>query len=240
MPLEGRRSLFGAIRPMKAMGSFVGGRGSWRDKVIGTSGASHLRGYVLMSAVVAIVSAALLAACGGVSTAALYDGPPLGEPEYHLGVSDVISIDVKDNPGFSVQQAVVRPDGQITLPLVDDIRVVGLTPAQVRVEAIRRLEAYIKQPMVTVTLLQLNSYEFYVLGRVQTPNRFASKGLVTVLQALALAGDVTMYAQQESIVVIRRFPDGQRRIPFDYPAVVDGTRIQQNIYLQSGDVVFVP
>jgi polysaccharide export outer membrane protein len=178
--------------------------------------------------------------CGGLSRANLYDGPPLGEPEYRLGVADVLAVEVKDNPSFSIQQATVRPDGQVTLPLVDDVRVVGLTPAQVRAEVVRKLEAFIKQPMVTVSLVQLNSYSFYVLGRVQNPNRYTSHGLVTVLQALAMAGDVTPYATPENIVVIRRFPDGQRRIRFDYPAVVDGTRLQENIHIETGDVVYVP
>jgi polysaccharide export outer membrane protein len=93
---------------------------------------------------------------------------------------------------------------------------------------------------VTVSLVQLNSYEFYVLGRVNAPNRYASTRLVTVLQALAMAGDVTPYATPEDIVVIRRFPDGQRRVHVDYPAVVDGTRLTDNIHLETGDVVYVP
>lgn len=180
------------------------------------------------------------AGCGGFSRAGLYEGPPLAEPEYRLGVADVIAVDVKDNPTFSTQQAVVRPDGLVTLPMVDDVRVVGLTPAQVRAEIVRKLEAFIKQPMVTVSLVQLNSYEFYVLGRVQGPNRYTAHGQVTVLQALAMAGDVTPYATPADIVVIRRFPDGLRRIRFDYPAVVDGTRLQDNIHLATGDVVYVP
>ena len=185
-------------------------------------------------------AAVVLAACGGFSRAGLYEGPPLAEPVYHLGVADVISVDVKDNPSFSTQQSIVRPDGRITLPLVDDIRVVGMTPAQVRAEIVLKLEAFIKQPLVTVSLVQLNSYEFFVLGRVASPNRYTASGLVTVLQALAMAGDVTPYAAPESIVVIRRFPDGMRRIHFDYNAVVDGTHLTQNIHLESGDVVYVP
>ncbi len=183
---------------------------------------------------------ALLGACGGPSTANLYQGPALGEPEYRLGVADKVSVEVKDNASFSATKAVVRPDGNLTLPIIDDIKVVGLTPAQVKAEIVRRLEAYIKQPIVTVSLVELNSYDFFVSGNVRAPNRYTSKALVTVLQALAMAGDVTNFATPERIVVIRRFADGQRRIPFDYPAVVDGTRLEQNIYLESGDVVFVP
>ncbi|MSP73785.1 MAG: hypothetical protein EXR76_16760 [Myxococcales bacterium] len=76
--------------------------------------------------------------CSGRSTAALYDGPRLGEPEYRLGVADVIAVDIKENPTFSATQAVVRPDGHITLPVVNDVKVVGLTPTQVRAEVIRR------------------------------------------------------------------------------------------------------
>lgn len=190
--------------------------------------------------VVAALAAMIGPGCGGFSRAALYEGPTLTEPAFRLGVADVIAVEVKDNPTFSATHAAIRLDGNITLPFLDDVHVVGLTPAEVRLEVTRRLEAFIKQPVVTVSVAELNSYDFYVLGNVKTPNRFDAKAAVTVLQALAMAGDVTPYATPENIVVIRRFPEGQRRIAFDYPAVVAGTRIDENIWLQSGDVVYVP
>jgi len=179
-----------------------------------------------------------LVACGGPS-ANVYHGK-LGEPEYRIGVADVVAVSVKDNPDFSTKGTAVRPDGKITLPIVDDVRAIGLTPEELKAEAVRKLEPFIRTPIVTVTLVELHSYEFFVTGNVARPNRYNSNRLVTVLQALAMAGGLTAFADTEEIVVIRRFPEGQKRIPFDYPAVVNGTRIDQNIYLQSGDTVVVP
>lgn len=163
-----------------------------------------------------------------------------GEPEYRLGVADVIAVTVKDNPAFSAEQATVRPDGKITLPLIDDVTVVGLTPNEVKKEVVRKLSKFIKTPIVTVTLVELRSYEFFVLGNVRAPNRYTSNRFVTVLQALAMAGGLTEFADPDGIVIVRRFKDGEKRILFDYSAVVEGTRIEDNIYLQTGDVVVVP
>ena len=183
--------------------------------------------------------AVVLAACGA-GGANMYAGPPLREPAYQLGVADVISITVKDNPGFSTQAAMVRPDGHVTLPLIDDVKVVGSTPAQVKDEVIRKLATFIKTPIVTVTLVELRSYEFFVIGNVGAPNRYASGRLVTVIQALAMAGGLTDFANPDDIRLIRQFPDGQKIVPFDYSAVTSGAKIEQNIYLQSGDTVVVP
>lgn len=185
------------------------------------------------------LSGLFLTGCGGPS-ANVYTGPPLGVPAYRLGVADQISVDVKDNASFSVQNASVRPDGQITMPIIGDINVVGLTPGEVKNVAVKKLSKFIKTPIVTVTLTELNSYEFFVMGNVRAANRYTSNRMVTVLQALAMAGGLTDFAEPDGIVVMRKFPDGEKRIPFDYPNVVNGTKIQQNIFLQSGDIVVVP
>lgn len=185
-----------------------------------------------------LLVALLTTACGGPS-ANVYQGE-IGEPEYRIGVADVVAVSVKDNPDFSSKGTAVRPDGKITLPIIDDVRALAVTPEELKAEVVRRLEPFIRTPIVTVTLVELHSYEFFVTGNVARPNRYDSNRLVTVLQALAMAGGLTVFAESDEIVVIRRFPEGQKRIPFDYPSVVNGTRIDQNIYLQSGDTVVVP
>jgi polysaccharide export outer membrane protein len=194
------------------------------------------------AAVLAILCLAGVTACGGgPGTNYVEDMTKIrGEPEYRLGVADVVSVTVKDNPTFSSEQAAVRPDGNITLPMIDDIRVVGLTPTEVKHEVVRRLEAFIKQPIVTVTLVDLRSYEFFVLGQVRSPNRYTANRFVTVLQALSMAGGLTQFAEGDGIVIVRRFQDGEKRILFDYSSVVEGAKINDNIYLQTGDVVVVP
>jgi polysaccharide export outer membrane protein len=186
----------------------------------------------------------LVAGCGGgpgQNLVADSEMPKLrGDPEYRLGVADVVSVTVKDNPTFSAEQATVRPDGNITLPLIDDIRVVGRTPSEVKQEVVQKLEKFIKTPIVTVTLVDLRSYEFFVLGQVHAPNRYTANRFVTVLQALSMAGGLTPFADNSGIVIVRRFQNGEKRILFDYGSVVEGAKLNDNIYLQSGDVVVVP
>ncbi|MFN3202438.1 MAG: polysaccharide biosynthesis/export family protein [Bradymonadia bacterium] len=186
-----------------------------------------------------MICLALLTACGG-GPKGEFATSPTAAPEYRLGVADILEVSVRDNPSFSAERVVVRPDGFITLPLIDDIRVVGLTPTEVKDQVVRKLAAFIKTPIVTVTLVELQSYEFYVVGNVRGANRYTSNRLVTVLQGLSMAGGFNEFASPHKTIIIRRFPDGQKRLLFDYDAVINGTRLKDNIYLQTGDTIVVP
>ena len=187
----------------------------------------------------AVILMTALSACGGGPPGQFSDAPE-GAPEYRLGVADVLQVVVRDNPSFSAERVVVRPDGFITLPLIDDIKVVGLTPTEVKDQVVRKLAAFIKTPIVTVTLVELQSYEFYVVGNVRGSNRYTSNRLVTVLQAISMAGGFNEFANPERTLIIRRYPDGQKRLLFNYDAVINGTRLDDNIYLQTGDTIVVP
>lgn len=186
-----------------------------------------------------IVTGLALAACGGRSSC-IYESPLESSAVYRIGVADVIGVTVKDNPSFSVTGAQVRTDGNITLPLIDDIPVVGKTPAEAKDSIVRKLGSFIKAPLVTVTLEQLQSYQWFAIGNVRAPNRYDSNRLVTVLQALAMAGGLTEFADPSGIIVVRQTDEGQQCIAFDYATVADGTALGQNIVLRTGDTVIVP
>jgi polysaccharide export outer membrane protein len=169
--------------------------------------------------------------------------PDPRKQEFVLGPSDVLHINVWKNQDLS-GDAVVRPDGTITVPLVGDVRAAGRTPGQVRAELTQRLGTFIKDDsaVVTVAVTAINSYRFTVSGNVERPGTYNSSHYVTVSEAMALAGGPNRYAAPEDTVVIRT--DGQlgasRRIPIDFPAMLSGKRPEQNLALLPGDVVYVP
>jgi polysaccharide export outer membrane protein len=168
--------------------------------------------------------------------------PDPRKQSFVLGPSDVLHITVWRNPDLS-GDAVVRPDGTITVPLVGDLQASGRTSDEVRKELTQRLATYIKDDsaVVTVAVTAINSYRFTVSGNVERPGTYNSSHYVTVSEAMALAGGPNRYAAPEDMVVIRNdATKGSRRIPVDYPDMVSGKRPEQNLALLSGDVVYVP
>jgi polysaccharide export outer membrane protein len=162
--------------------------------------------------------------------------------EYVLGPSDVLRITVWRNPELS-GDATVRPDGTISLPLVGDLRAAGRTPGQVRADLAQRMATFIKEESATLTVAvaTINSYRFVVSGNVEKPGAFSANHYVTIVEALALAGGPNRFANADATVIIRNDPTrGVRRIPVDYPAILTGTRPEQNLPLVSGDTVYVP
>jgi polysaccharide export outer membrane protein len=162
--------------------------------------------------------------------------------EYVLGASDTLRVTVWRNPDLSAE-AVVRPDGTISLPLVGDLRAAGRTAAQLRAEISQRLTAYLKDDsaVVTVAVTAINSYRFVISGNVERPGSYSSTHFVTVVEAMALAGGPNRFADANGMVIIR--PDqarGQRRIPVDYPGILSGTRAHENLALLAGDTIYVP
>ena len=162
--------------------------------------------------------------------------------EYVLGPSDVLRVNVWRNPDLSAD-AIIRPDGTISLPLVGDLRAAGRTPGQVREEITQRLRAFVKDEsaIVTVALAAINSYRFTVSGNVEHTGTFSPNHYTTITEAIALTGGPNRYASPEDTVIIRANPGGGvRRIPIDYPAVLKGQHPEQDLPILSGDVVYVP
>jgi polysaccharide biosynthesis/export protein len=160
-------------------------------------------------------------------------------PGYVIGADDVLSIVFWREKDMSAE-VVVRPDGLISLPLLNDIRADGLTPEQLRAtlnEAARKL---VEDPNVTVVVRAINSRKVFVTGNVVRPGAYPLTATMDVLQVIALAGGVTEFADSKKINVVRRESGKSLSFKFNYKDVSQGKNLQQNISLKPGDTVVVP
>ena len=165
------------------------------------------------------------------------DGPT---DEYRIGQEDVLEITVLGEDILSTR-ALVDPDGWIAFPMVGQVLAAGRTASELERELTDKLKEKIRDPVVTVALADAAGYQVYVVGKVDKPGEFAVGRRIDVLQALALAGGLTPFADQNDIKILRRGgQDGDRVFPFDYSAIKRGNKLGQNIVLQTGDVVMVP
>ena len=159
---------------------------------------------------------------------------------YLLSPGDFIEISVWKEEGMQKEQTLVAPDGNITFPLAGTIMAAG-KPVFALQEAIAgRLANYIADPVVNIKLLQNNGNTIFVIGKVNRPGQYPANRRIDVMQALSLAGGLTVYADEDSIHVLRRIGNEVKIFPFDYDDVLDGDHLEQNIILQSGDTVTVP
>jgi len=158
---------------------------------------------------------------------------------YKIGPGDVLQISVWKEEGMD-QQILVRPDGEITFPLVGEIQAGGLTTRMLSDALVVKLKKYIPNPSVTVSVLQAISNKVYVIGKVNRPGQFTATAYMDVLQALTMAGGLTPYADSDEIKIIRRTETGSKMKFFDYGDVVSGERLDMNIILKAGDTVVVP
>lgn len=171
---------------------------------------------------------------------ALAEEPLNAEPSYRLGPEDVLKVAVWRDEHLT-QEMVVRPDGMITFPLIGEVVAAGRTAEDVRSEIAQRLTKYLPTPNVTVTVLKVQSYRIYVLGRVHKPGEYQAGHRTDVLQALSMAGGLTPYAAENDIKIIRRHNGTDEMVfPFRYGDARKGKDLEHNIVLQRGDVVMVP
>jgi polysaccharide export outer membrane protein len=138
------------------------------------------------------------------------------------------------------KEVLVRPDGGISFPLAGDLLAAGRTTEEVRAELAARLEKYIPDPVVSVSVLKAANYKVYVIGRVNKPGDYATGRPIDVLQALSMAGGLTPFASDNDIHVLRKREGSELSIPFNYTDIRHGVHLDQNIILKSGDVVVVP
>jgi polysaccharide export outer membrane protein len=164
---------------------------------------------------------------------------PAQDAEYKIGAQDVLRIDVWKEPEIS-RTAPVRPDGRISLPLINDVQAAGLTAAQLAAVIADGLRKYITNPQVTVGVTEINSRRVYVTGEVTKPGAFALLPNMTVLQALSSSGGFSQFAKLKGIYVLRTEDGKQVKHPFNYKEVVSGKKPELNILLQPGDVIVVP
>lgn len=159
--------------------------------------------------------------------------------EYRIGPEDILHISVWKEDDLD-RKVLVRPDGGISFPLAGDIQVSGRTPLEVQDEIRSRLQRYVPDAEVTVSVDKISGYTVFVLGEVKEPGQFTLGRYVDVVQALTLAGGFTPYANNRDIQILRRQDGREVTYPFDFRSVSRGRDLKQNIILQSGDVVLIP
>lgn len=159
---------------------------------------------------------------------------------YQIGAGDVLAINVWKEAELS-RVLPVRPDGKLSLPLIGEIDVTGLTAAQLQADLAQRYRKFVTNPEVTVMVQEAHSRRFNVVGKVQHPGTFTLTQPTTVLEALALVGGFVPFAKTKDIYVLRaKDKTTAVRIPFNYTKVIKGKDQQENILLESGDTVVVP
>jgi polysaccharide export outer membrane protein len=159
---------------------------------------------------------------------------------YIVGEADVLRINVWKQPELSQPSVVVRPDGMVSVPLVGEVKVSGLTPVQIEATLVADLKQYVNEPRVTVTVAEIGSKLVYVTGEIQHPGAYPLVGPVDVLQIIAKAGGVTPYAHRRSVFVLRQINGKKEKLPVNYSQIFRGKNPEKNINLQPGDTVVVP
>ncbi len=161
------------------------------------------------------------------------------DPSYVIGEEDQLNINVWKEPEIT-RTVPVRPDGKISLPLINDVQASGLTPSQLALSITERLRKFIAEPQVTVIVTQINSRRVYIMGEVSRPGAYPLLPNMTVLQALSSAGGFSQFANLKGIYVLRAENGKQTKFPFNYKDVIKGQRAEQNIILKPGDTIVVP
>jgi polysaccharide export outer membrane protein len=159
--------------------------------------------------------------------------------QYVIGPEDVLYIHVWREDALS-RSVPVRVDGNISLPIINEIRAAGLTPLQLKEALTRRLKEFIESPNVSVTVMEANSFKVYVSGQVKTPGVYRLRSETTVLQIIPMAGGFTEWADQKKILIIRRENSKEKRITVNYKKIMKGDDSSSNVTLKPGDTVIVP
>jgi polysaccharide export outer membrane protein len=172
-------------------------------------------------------------------TAALAGQSAQADPSYVIGAQDVLDISVwKDQELTRVVP--VRPDGKISLPLLNDIQAAGLTPNELKTQITEGLKKFMTDPIVTVIVSQINSQRVYVTGEVAHAGAVPLLPQMTILQALSSSGGFTQFANVKKIYMFRMVNGKQVNFPFNYRDVIHGKNTNENVVLKPGDTIVVP
>lgn len=166
-------------------------------------------------------------------------GAATTDPDYVIGPADMLDISVWKEPDVS-RAVPVRPDGKISLPLIDDVQAAGQTPLQLAGLITEKLTKYLKAPQVTIVVTQINSQRVFVVGEVAHVGAIPLLPGMTVLQALASAGGFTPFADMKKIRIVRTRNGKQTDYPFNYRDALKSENPGQNIKLEPGDMIVVP
>jgi polysaccharide export outer membrane protein len=159
--------------------------------------------------------------------------------DYRIGPEDVLDILVWKNCPDLCRTVPVRPDGKLSLPLVNDVHAAGLTPSDLRQQLTERLTVFLPSPEVSVIVREVHSVKVAVVGAVKMPGHYEVNSPATVLELIARAQGLTEFASRDRIVVIRQNGASTTRIPFNYRKVAEGNE-HDNFYVRPGDIIVVP
>jgi polysaccharide export outer membrane protein len=160
-----------------------------------------------------------------------------GSSSYRIGVGDVLHVSVWEEPQFT-EAAVVRPDGMISIPLVSEVAVAGLTPESAETMLTTRLEKFVHKPRVTVVVQEIHSRMVYITGEVQRPGAYPLIDTMNVVQLVSRSGGLTDFAKRKQVYLLRA--GSGTRIKVDYRKLLKGQSPEQNLELVPGDTVVVP
>ncbi len=158
---------------------------------------------------------------------------------YAVKPGDILKVSVWKEPELQ-GPVLIRPDGGFSFPLVGEVDGRGKSVAELQVIMAQRLSKYISDPVVSVSVTEIHGNKVYVIGQVAKPGEFIVNPRVDVMQALSMAGGTTPFASLSNIIILRRTGATQTALRFDYTDVAKGRKLDDNIQLQSGDVVVVP
>ena len=183
---------------------------------------------------------------GAACAPATYQHNYAGEPDlkgtpYLVGPADILAIHVWKEPELS-GEVTVRTDGKVTIPLVGDLSVEGKSTDLIQQDIIRALKPFLdaSKSVVTVEVAVPNSYVFTVNGNVTKPGRYTAGAYLSLMEAVALAGEPTPYASADKLVVLRNASGGRRSIPINYESLLEAKHLEQNITILPGDIIVVP
>ncbi len=159
--------------------------------------------------------------------------------DYRIAAEDLLDIAVWNNTAIS-RTVPVRPDGKISLPLLNDVQAGGLTPMKLRDVVTKKLSEYVPAPEVSVIVREVRGAKVSVIGEIKTPGRYDLRSRTTVLDVIAQAGSFSTFASRGQIFVLRLDGATSKRIPFNYNKVIAANGEHENFVLQPGDIVVVP
>src|ERR1700722_789410 len=197
---------------------------------------------ILAFVLAAVVSPIYAQQTPGTTAAPAADATPKSatdDPNYIIGPQDTLDVSVWKEPELT-RTVPVRPDGKISLPLLNDVQAAGLTPSQLMSKTTTGLSKYMNSPQVTVIVTAVSSQRIYILGEVSRPGAYVMIPGMTVLQALSNGGGLTQFANRSKIYVLRQENGKQVHLLFNYKDVLSGKRNDENIPLKSGDTIVVP
>jgi polysaccharide export outer membrane protein len=198
------------------------------------------KGYVMTRLARRLHAVAVFAGCCWlwIGSAAAQQGAGV-EDEYRVKPGDELNVSVWGEENLN-QPVLIRPDGGFSFPLAGDLTAAGKTVEQIRIEISERLAQFIPDLVATVTVTAINGNRIYVIGQVDTPGTYVMNPRLDVMQALSVAGGTTPFAKVDEIRILRRTAQGQTVLPFSFTDVSKGRNLDQNVVLESGDVVVVP